>query len=1458
MNYNGSIAHSEATGNVTGINQVGGLAGNSTGSVTDSNASGKVIGTFEVGGLIGSVGASVNRSYATGDVEALDENAYKVGGLIGGSSASVENSYATGSVTANGDRIGGLIGDQYMRKVANSYALGHVTGKNFVGGLIGFGDTFPLEHSFASGTVEGNHNVGGLVGYLMGSAALTNNIATGQVTGVEYVGGLVGQDSDNGNAQISSYMNQMAFGDVSGVSRVGGLAGSCACFIEQSYAEGDVTGTSGSQVGGLAGSMPTGKVKNSYAKGKARTVNTDEVGGLVGYVRNSVETSYATGDVIADGALYGGLAGSIAYPENLINSYYSGNASDGNNLGKKLTEQQLKQIGQLQGFGFVNSASMENPWLIVPGETTPFPRNGHAAQPAIQLNGPVASSVNVGDQLQLSGQVALGSVTQAVYEDSRVKPLYVFYNLVDQNGQTLETKVIVRQPNPGAVESFNGSVAIDSAFATNQSYTLEIWAMTKKGGVSVSKHDFGVYAPADIELEAESPDGSDYTENEWTGRDVIVRAAFGSDIPGKRNYAVTGPSVIDPASVTGWQSYVEPIELKDSGEYIVWIRTENGIGQAAIRNLRVRVDKELPDAPDLILAGSMPQGGWSSGPAIVTLTDGTDTLSGADYTEYKLGASGAWTRYASGIQAEDEGQTKIYARTVDKAGNVGAEAELEIRIDLTGPSEPTIGTTGLVGADGWANGPVTVTLTDGADALSGADYTEYKLGASGTWTRYASAIRMEDEGHTKIYARTVDKVGHVGAEAELEIRIDLTDPAEPTMQATGPIVADGWASGPVTVTVADGTDALSGVDYTEYKIGYDGTWTRYVTAIPVEDEGITQIYARTADLAGNTSAEAKLEIQIDETAPAVPTMNATGPLGASGWASGTVSVTLADGTDALSGVDYTEYKLGANGTWTRYASGIQVEGEGHTNIYARTVDKAGHVGAEAELEVRIDLAPPSEPTIDAAGPTGAAGWANGPVTVTLTDGTDALSGADYTEYKLGASGTWTRYASAIRVEDEGHTKIYARTVDKVGHVGAEAELEVRIDLAPPSEPTIDAAGPIGAAGWANGPITVTLSDGTDTLSGVIYSEYKLGAGGTWTKYAGGISLDSEGIAKIYARTVDRAGNVGVESEWEAKIDQSGPSEPVVDLAGPSAPNGTDSWQSGPVTVTITDGMDALSGSDYTEYKVDNGDWMKFTAAFTVEGRYETTIYARTVDKAGNTGNEQSRKVTITGQKPSPPSPGGAGGGGSPVVDPELPAQGEPTPPSGSADKMDEDRGTDDPAPALSDMQGHWAEASVKAAMAQGIVKGYADGTFKPDRPVTRAEFIVMLASALKLQGEAEELDFTDRSKFGAWASAAIAQAVAAGIANGYGDGSFGPDKPITRAEMAMMLANALGERAENAAVTGFADDGSIPAWAKGAAKTMRSLGIVNGRTGNNFAPNDRASRAEAVTVILRMLNHQGR
>jgi len=182
---------------------------------------------------------------------------------------------------------------------------------------------------------------------------------------------------------------------------------------------------------------------------------------------------------------------------------------------------------------------------------------------------------------------------------------------------------------------------------------------------------------------------------------------------------------------------------------------------------------------------------------------------------------------------------------------------------------------------------------------------------------------------------------------------------------------------------------------------------------------------------------------------------------------------------------------------------------------------------------------------------------------------------------------------------------------------------------------------------------------------------------------------------------------------------------------------------------------------------------------------------------------------------------------------------------------------------LTDIEGNWANAAIQRAVELGIVTGYADGTFKPSNLVSRAELAAMLVRALKLDsktdnGQLPELSFTDNASIGSWAQAYIAQAVHSGIIKGYTDQTFRPQQMVSRTELTVMIARSLNlDVSENSTdILPFKDAEQIPAWARPYVAAAYKQGIVHGRDGQWFAPQEQATRAEAVVLLIRMLDRQ--
>jgi|GEM_PF-6188871 S-layer homology domain. len=175
---------------------------------------------------------------------------------------------------------------------------------------------------------------------------------------------------------------------------------------------------------------------------------------------------------------------------------------------------------------------------------------------------------------------------------------------------------------------------------------------------------------------------------------------------------------------------------------------------------------------------------------------------------------------------------------------------------------------------------------------------------------------------------------------------------------------------------------------------------------------------------------------------------------------------------------------------------------------------------------------------------------------------------------------------------------------------------------------------------------------------------------------------------------------------------------------------------------------------------------------------------------------------------------------------------------------------------FTDLEKHWAKTDICEAASLGIIEGVASNRFAPNLAVTRTEFAVMLARALQLPAIEDEatLSFQDQESIPAWARPMIKAALAEGFITGYPDGTFRPEQTITRTEMAVMLSKAMKWDTSDKQNLAFADAASIPAWALPYVELVNERGLVQGRGGNLFVPAGTTTRAEAAVVLLRLWN----
>lgn len=253
----------------------------------------------------------------------------------------------------------------------------------------------------------------------------------------------------------------------------------------------------------------------------------------------------------------------------------------------------------------------------------------------------------------------------------------------------------------------------------------------------------------------------------------------------------------------------------------------------------------------------------------------------------------------------------------------------------------------------------------------------------------------------------------------------------------------------------------------------------------------------------------------------------------------------------------------------------------------------------------------------------------------------------------------------------------------------------------------------------------------------------------------------------------------------------------------------------------------MTGSDgtFTIASLPAGESVVIEAAYTVPSADAGETLTNTADASVSMGGSvtmDSSAVNVTVNEPDDDDDD------KPIVKPPKPD--------------DDDDEPEDVVPPMLNGDDHFA-----------YVIGYEDGTVKPDGQITRAEVATIIFRLLDPEVRDENLttenSFTDVNE-GDWYNTAISTLVELGIIEGRSDTIFDPNAPITRAEFATLFA-----RFDESGVKpdgGFTD--VTTHWARESIERAAALGWINGYEDGTFRPDNKITRAEAMTMINRVLN----
>lgn len=174
--------------------------------------------------------------------------------------------------------------------------------------------------------------------------------------------------------------------------------------------------------------------------------------------------------------------------------------------------------------------------------------------------------------------------------------------------------------------------------------------------------------------------------------------------------------------------------------------------------------------------------------------------------------------------------------------------------------------------------------------------------------------------------------------------------------------------------------------------------------------------------------------------------------------------------------------------------------------------------------------------------------------------------------------------------------------------------------------------------------------------------------------------------------------------------------------------------------------------------------------------------------------------------------------------------------------------------------GYWARPFIEKLAEKNVIKGFPDGTFKPDQPVTRAQFAAIVRQAFDRESSRQYRGFVDVPS-NHWAQPAISKAYSTRFLSGYPGNLFQPNQRIPKVQALVSLASGLELEPDDPTdevLATYRDAADIPGYAdKGVTAATEAGLVVNYPNANFLNPNQEATRAEIAAFVYQALVDQG-
>ncbi|MDA0524439.1 Ig-like domain repeat protein [Methanococcoides alaskense] len=1202
--------------------------------------------TTEFVGLFGwiDVGSEINNVGLT-DINITGKN--DVGGLAGGIQGNITLSYALGDVSGTFDRVGGLVGNIYFGYVDQSYSTGNVTGTvDYVGGLVGWNEGSVTQSYSTSNVINSGVCTGGLVG--LNQNSINDSYSTGNVnvTGY-YAGSLVG-------ANIGSLNQSYSTGNVtSNTYYVGGLTGYSEGSVDQSYSTGSVTGFV--DIGGLVGWNYYGSVTQSYSTSSVVGGGTDSrAGGLVGENAGPVDSSYSTGSVVGNGANVGGLIGQNydSVTKSHWDTETSGLSTSAGGTGNTTAEMNLQatyvgwDFTSLWAIASANNGGypclLSNPAEVVTAE----PKTSLLAVPLNTIDFDFASStyvegINVEFNTSTSDVNLTLMSTMNIVKLTGAKNNDVWVNVLVDGDSVLEEKMrTLSKDRRSYDEGSTGTKPVSISIASSGTHTI-IYEFRRTGNGAVGVNDIDIslvkFTTAEGNMVRKQLTEVDYTHSSSTFSDsfnwsVNKTVESGTFVIGKftlesiqeaslqyyykeMNSAIASPS---------WARYMENSDDVGSVAGIVVDSNETTAANYSIFSQSNSVDTDvdgtildfdLKDANGSEISSFSVSNDSTDTTSDITLLSGTHLLATKNVTLYN--GSGYFLSMTSSFSSESEKQTPTYFIDCTEVPAVYSKKEryLNSNTDI-GNSYIYFTTDGLTQGESY-NFNLWVTVEDGESLVqidenfAGFEISEFDITSINTAPMVAIIAPEPDaniSGSFYVNASITDNNGDVYIS-----NFSLSN-------TTGEVLSyDGLFQGNLSVVIVS----------TQFTDGnYNITWKA------CENESTELL-----------SADNVIEITIDNTVPFISFNDETTDAGnfSQDWILGNLS--FSDSWINSSAIDL----YNSSGLVGSSTSGVSPHSynftslaDGSYQMNASVWDFAGNINYTETRGILLDTA---EPSIDhgVGTPSGnfSQDWILGNVTAMDSYGVSHLTISLYNNSGLVDSNT-TEVSNSLTSNftglSDGTYYLNSTVEDLAGNINTTSTLTIILDTTMPvidfNDETTDAGN--FSQDWILG--NLIFSDAWINSSAI----YLYNSSGLVGSSTSGVSPHSynftslaDGSYQMNASVWDFAGNINYTETRGILLDTA---EPSIDHGvGTPSGNFSQDWIFGNVTAIDSYGLSSLTISLYNNSGLveSNATEVSNSLVYNFTGLSDDTYYLNSTveDLAGNVNTTSTLAITLDSTMP---------------------------------------------------------------------------------------------------------------------------------------------------------------------------------------------------------------------------------